>query len=153
MSAYVVNDETISVLVDAFEQYTDRYNDYDFYPKQKGWLIDLDKERQAMGQALLDYNYKSVNYRYNEYEKPRKFKYISLDDSHKLNVVFGCIQCYNYQACEPDDYYESAIYKNLQRLKENMLRRICEREGELEWGHDSVAIDEETTNNERWTLL
>ena len=152
MSAYVVNDETISVLVDAFERFTDRDREYDFYPKEKGWLIDLNKERQAMGQALLDYNYKSVNYRYNENEKPRKFVYRCLEDSYKLNIIIGCIHCYNYQACEPDDYYESIIYKNLQRLKEIMLDRICQRDGEMTWGYEPDESDN-ISDDGQYTLL
>lgn len=136
MSAYVVNDATISVLVDGFMNYSDRFNEYKFYKAPKGWLIDINEERQAIGQALLDYNYKSVNYRYGEDEKPRKFQYRVVKDSYKLNRLVGCIHCYNYQACEPDDYYESDVYKGLQTLKALILDRVAEREGELEWGVD-----------------
>lgn len=133
MSAYVVNDATISVLVDGFINYCGL--DIPFY-QSRGWLIDVYQERQEIGQKLLDYNYKSVNYRYNEDNKPRKFVYKEVPESYKYNILLGCINCYNYQACEPDDYYESDIYKGLQELKEKMLRRIAEKEGELEWGVD-----------------
>lgn len=134
MSAYVVSDATISVLVDGFMNYGDIYAPYTFYEAPKGWIIDINEERQAIGQALLDYNYKSVNYRYGEDEKPRKFMYEVVPESYKLNRLVGCIHCYNYQACEPDDYYESDIYKALQQLKTNILDREAKKYGELEWG-------------------
>lgn len=138
MSAYIVDDETISVLVKALEIYNVKYK-ADNYEEPKGWLIDLNEERNKIGQSLLDQNYKSVNYRYDEGTKSHKFeyKYVPILVDNKLNtgLILGCIQCYEYQACETEDYFESKIHYSLKRLKDAMLERYIKNDGyEIAWG-------------------
>ena len=133
MSAYIVSNETISALVRGFEIYNTRLL-ADDYIQNTSWIIDLNEERQKMGQALLNLNTKSVNYRYNEDEPAPKFEFKDVEVNPC--IIYGCIQCYNYQTCELDDYYQSQVYKSLQDLKENMLKRVVEDQyGEYPWGY------------------
>jgi len=87
VSAYIVNDETISVIVKGFVEYDVDYTADDYRP-----------DRCSIGQSLLNQNYKSVNYRYNESTKPHSFQYTNININE--GMLLGCIDCYEYQACE-----------------------------------------------------
>lgn len=148
MSAYVVDNKTISALAKAFEQYEVRYeaeNYVDTNPFKTNAFVDLGALRHDIGQSLLDQNYKSVNYRYSEDTPtpPFTFEDVDIDEG----VVYGCIRCYNYQACETDDYFDSYIFKSLEQLKAKMLERLIRRCGMSTdgWGYpvDDYEPDEE----------
>ena len=142
MSAYIVSMETISAIVEAFQIYNTKYHAPDYKP-QTGWMISLNKERQDIGQSLLNQNYASVNYRYGEDTEPEKFVFVDV----KVNpaIIYGCIRNYNYQACETDDYFDSEVYKSLEDLKENMLERIIKNQyGEIPYGYPEPEIEEES---------
>ena len=133
MSAYIVNDKTVSVIVKAFEIYniTHYSNDCNEF---------IEKKRQAIGQRLVDQNYRSVNCRYREYDPPHKFAFtdINLMVNGKLDtgLIVGCIDCYNYQACETDDYWQSHIYHSLRWLKDTILNQYIKQDGfEKSWGY------------------
>lgn len=140
MSAYVVNDETISVLVKAFEIYGIDYRADDYQPPN-GWIVNLNEERKRIGQSLLKQNYKSVNYRYREDEKPREFEYKDVDlvsnGSLDTGLIFGCIECYECQADETKEYEQSRIHESFVRLKGAMLERYIDQSGhEIKWGYN-----------------
>jgi hypothetical protein len=136
MSAYICDNKTISAIVEGVLNYGGR--DYEFkaegYKPATGWLIDLNEQRKAIGQALLEQNYRSVNYCYDENEPTPKFTF----EEVKINpsIVVGCIRNYEYQACETPDYYETELHKSLERLKTCILYRVCEQHyGEMPWGY------------------
>ena len=133
MSAYIVNDKTVSVIVKAFEIYniTHYSNDCNEF---------IEKKRQAIGQRLVDQNYRSVNYRYIDQMTSHKFAFtdINLMVNGKLDtgLIVGCIDCYNYQACETDDYWQSHIYHSLRWLKDTILNQYIKQDGfEKSWGY------------------
>lgn len=127
MSAYIVDNETISALAKAFDVYEVSYKADNFVNTNNGIFVNVGRLRRDIGQSLLDQNYKSVNYRYNEDTPTPKFEYedVEIDEG----IVNGCIDCYNYQACETDDYFESDIYRSMLRLKNKMLERLIIRCG------------------------
>lgn len=133
MSAFIVNDETIHVIVKGFEKYETLYFKFEAegYKRPVQVIIDVEEIRNGIGQALLEQNYKSVNYRYREETETPTYKY---DSSEKFNfndgLLLGCIDCYIYQACETDDFFESKLYKSLLKLKDAMLRKMIEAKGE-----------------------
>ena len=135
MSAYIVNMETISVIADAFSKYGIAYKGEYYEPPACAWLIDIDDERRRIGQSLLCQNYASVNYRYSEDESAPDFEYKEVE--WDFGTLLGCIQCYEYQACETPDYYESEIHKSLDEMKKDMLPRIIEGvlHQEIPWGY------------------
>lgn len=141
MSAYICDNKTISALAKAFEQYETRERgfDADDYEKPTGWIIDVMGIRNAVGQSLLNQNYRSVNYRYDEYTSTPKFQFedVPIDEG----IVYGCIRCYEYQACETDDYFESKIHKSMNWLKAEMLKRLIRKCGMDTdgWGYPEEA--------------
>lgn len=140
MSAYVVDDKTISVLVKAFEVYhVDYCGEGYIAPSYMGIIFNMADIRKAIGQNLLDHNYRSVNYRYNEEEQAREYQYEDLPIDEGL--VYGCISNYIYQACEVDDFFESDVYKSLQNLKDGLLKRLITEKGQkMYWGYDGIEM-------------
>lgn len=134
MSCYVVDYETISVIVKGFEMYGVDY-EAENYVRPIQIIIVLNELRNAIGQSLLDQNYKSVNYRYNEDTQTPKFEYKDLNVNP--GMILGCIECYEYQACETDGYFNSAIHWSLVNLKEAMLKRYIKNDGyKIPYGYD-----------------
>lgn len=140
MSAYVVSMETISVLVKGFEIYGVDYK-AENYEKPIQIIIDMNELRKEIGQSLLDQNYKSVNERYGENELVTpEFVYKDLDVD--AGMIYGCMQCYEYQACETDDYFESKLHCSLMRLKDAMLKRYIRNENlKIPYGYNGFDID------------
>lgn len=135
MSAYIVSDNTIHALVKAFEIYgVELKTDYKGIGGS-GWIFDAQEQRNAVGQRLVDQNWASVNYRYGESNEPEPYEYNDIDVTE--GDILGCIQCYNYQACETDDYYEGDIYNATVKLRNAMLERFIKNAGqEICWGLD-----------------
>ncbi len=134
MSAYIVNNETIHAIVKGFEMYNAEYR-AEGYKKPIQIIIDLQELRNGIGQSLLNQNYKSVNYRYSE--ETATPKYIYQDVKVNEGIILGCINCYIYQACETNDFFESDLYNSLVELKEAMLKRMIEAKGyEIPWGYE-----------------
>ena len=138
MSAFICDMETISVLAKAFVTYN-----VDFiaegYEKPIQVIINFRELYDGIGQALLEQNYRSVNDRYNEDTKTPKFKYADVEIDE--GIVYGCIACYNYQACETADYFESDLYGSLLRLKDKLLERMLRQKGlAAPYGHGGHDI-------------
>ena len=91
---------------------------------------------------MLDQNYKSVNQRYSENELVTpEFIYKDLDID--AGMIYGCIKCYEYQACETDDYFESKLHFSLMRLKDAMLKRYIRNENlKIPYGHNGYDMEE-----------
>ena len=133
MSAYIVNDKTIHAIVKGFEMYKAEY-------RAKGYkepiqiIIDLQEIRNGIGQSLLNQNYKSVNFRYNKNDETPIYNYEDVEINE--GILLGCIDCYIYQACETDDFFESELYKSLVNLKNAMLEKMINAKGyEIPWGY------------------
>ena len=140
MSAYVVDNKTISALAKAFELYGVEYkaeNLKDTNPFGVNWIVDVESLRHDIGQSLLDQNYVSVNYRYSEETETPDFNYEDVEINE--GIVKGCIDCYTYQACETRDFFETDLYKSLVRLKDKLLDRLISKNGyETPWGYESL---------------
>ena len=133
MSAYVCNNQTISVIAKGFCEYG-----ADFYDNSGKRIIEIfvNDMEQKIGQALLEQNVASVNYRYDEEEPAGKFE-MHEDVPCDLGTLLGCINCYDYQACETPDYDKSWIYRSLVQLKDQAVRVYLKRQGmEMPWGID-----------------
>lgn len=138
MSAYIVSNETISVIAKGFFEYGVTYKAEGYYP-----ILSVIMEKREIinniGQSLLNQNYASVNYRYNENAEMPIFDYTDVDIDE--GVVYGCIKEYDYQACETDDYFESDLHASLIRLQEKLLERLLKREGlKAPYGYGSFDI-------------
>lgn len=134
MSAYIVNNKTISAIVKGFRVYNAAFAAED-YKEAASITTGVDITSNAMGQALVNQNYKSVNFRYSRNTETPKYNY----EDVKINegILLGCIDCYEYQACETDDYFNSEIHYSLLRLKNKILKRMIKEKGqEIPWGYE-----------------
>lgn len=100
MSCYVVSDLTISAIVAAMA-------DTDFEPaslkdEKSGVKYNPATCGQIVGQMLLDANYVSVNEYYGKHTRAHEFKLTQKQDGKPftLGEKYGCIECYEYQACQ-----------------------------------------------------
>ena len=133
MSAYIVNNETISVIAKGFVEYGVPFSAKDYLPEVQV-IVNFKKMYEDIGQSLLNENFRSVNFRYTEDTKPTNFEYIEVESNE--GMLLGCIKCYIYQSCETDTFFESDIYNSLLRLKEAMLERFITKQGqEIPWGY------------------
>ena len=145
MSCYVVDKKVIDLMVSWIFDHNDyKAENYSYNGYYGGILLDVNEMRNAIGQSLLDANYDSVNYRYDEDKKAPTYEYSedAMKESLKNKTyeadVYSAIQEYNYQACETDNYFESDLYHTLQNVKEGMLvgllKRVCPNADG--WGFD-----------------
>lgn len=136
MSAYVVNDKTINVIASGFVDLNVEYRNQADEIKDAsfgGVFFDIDEIGQIIATDLLKANYDSVNYRYGENTEPHKIKFEKVD--YNLGELLGCIRCFNYQACEPENWRDSIIYADLQILKDKILENAMKRLGfKIPWG-------------------
>lgn len=134
MSCYVVKNKVIDLMVSWIMSRGISYKAENYhYEGFMGILFERNEMANAIGQSLLDANYDSVNYRYDEDKKAPTYEYSedAMKDSLKNKTyeadVYSAIQEYNYQACETDNYFESDLYHTLQNIKEDMLVRLLKQ--------------------------
>lgn len=133
MSAYVVDNKTITCIAKAFVDYGVEFSDGK--PHTIQIIVDLNKMVQDIGQALLKANYDSVNARYGEDTECPAFEIAEIG-SYNEGTVFGCIDCFEYQACEVDDWDTSPIKASLDRLERKITERLIHKAGyEISWGY------------------
>ena len=133
MSAYIVSNETINTIAWGFVTL-----EVDYYPKNSGHHpireIFVNDTIQKIGESLLQQNYDSVNYRYGDDEKMPKTEFHKPKE-FDLGKLYGCIRCYNYQACETPDYINEEIYESLNALRAAITKKLLTDAGlEIPWG-------------------
>lgn len=114
MSAFVVNDKTISAIVKGFEYYGGAFRCENYSPKNQV-IFNQTAKRHEEGQALKDYDVLAVAIHYSEEFKQIPFRFEDVEINE--GIVVGCIDCFCYQACENPEFYESKLYRSLQGLK------------------------------------
>lgn len=125
MSAYVVDNKCIDILVNAI---VDRYEIDVNVPATHGILVNVNLMRDQVGQALVDENYRSVNYRYGENTIPRDYFYTEPDHKVDSRDILDAIDEYEYQSCETRDWQDTPQYKWLLKLQSAMLQRFVDQE-------------------------
>lgn len=127
MSCFVCDNKTISAIVKGFIEYQVTYSDGKSY--KPDFIILMDKERMRIGQSLLNCNIDAYWERYGkgENENYDTFEYedVEIDEG----IVYGCMKCFEYQACELDDYYRSEIHESLKKLEKRLLERLIRKGG------------------------
>lgn len=127
MSAFVVNDKTISAIVKGFEYYGGVFRCENYSPKNQV-IISQAAKRHEEGQALKDYNVLAVAIRYSEDFKqiPFRFENVEIDEG----TVIGCIDCFIYQAEENPEFPTSELFYSLQSLKDKIIERLVKKVGQ-----------------------
>jgi hypothetical protein len=79
----------------------------------------------ALGGELVAENNASVNARYGENTEPEAYNYTPLQRMENWQaVVLGAIHCYEYQACETEEWEQTFAYAYCQRLRRNITSLI-----------------------------
>lgn len=113
MSAYIVNDNTINAVLG----FADKYD-----------LDDFDcGDLSALGQLLVDENYRSVNHRYGEGDTPHSFVYSRY--TVPATTALQHLSCIEYQLCEPKDWETTLAFRLCARLRKNMVGRLLSELG------------------------
>lgn len=73
-------------------------------------LIDCEESPARVAGLLYTANVESVNQRYNEDEPSDTFAYREVDPLPSPVVIAKSCYCFNYQACEVDDYEKTVAY-------------------------------------------
>jgi hypothetical protein len=91
---------------------------------------------EEIGAALLDENWKSVNYRYRESNESPGFVYFE-NSGPRLTAVeaIKAVHCYEYQACEHPEWESSAAFKFCNDFK-NTLHSYLPGWDAAPWGID-----------------
>lgn len=123
MSAFVVNESHIDVLM----QFATRFRAYRgsnyYYWNGESHKITRDNVSE-LGQKLLDENYKSVNYRYNDNEIPDKYVYKVPSRTYTPVEILKACACLNYQSCEHPEWEESEAYAILETIKSDAINAL-----------------------------
>ena len=120
MSAFVVTDATITGILQAF---TPEYaGDGAFYYHQDEAHY-IGGHEAEVAQKLVDENYRSVNYRYNEAGQAHKFQRRTIRSLTAVEIIKLC-DCYEYQACETSDWRDTEAAAILAVAKSRAIRRL-----------------------------
>ena len=120
MSAFIVGNKHISAMMQAASP---RYpgDTVSYYWNDEPHYFG--GHSQEIGQKLVDENYRSVNYRYNEDTQPETFKNIPQRRFSPVELIKAC-DCYNYQSCETPDWKETEAYAIMQMLRERAIDNL-----------------------------
>lgn len=134
MSAFVVNDQTINVIVKAAAKHLTKRDGrmMAFYQdSETNWMTPTE-----LGQNLLKENYRSVEHRYNDESEDTWKMYKYKDPGHTIThnekhynstdpmMVLKLISCLEYQSCETDDWRETPAYKILKGIENRLISAL-----------------------------
>jgi len=129
MSAFIVSDKHIDAIV-SFA--IDRRASY--YWKTSQSRTDINKENASeIGQKLLDENFRSVNHRYRESDKPSVYKFKRPAARFEAVDILKAIDSLDYQSCETDDWSESEAWSILGGIKDCAIRNLPGYENSNGW--------------------
>ncbi|HEY3478495.1 MAG TPA: hypothetical protein VGL02_06290 [Streptomyces sp.] len=111
MSAWIVADGHIDVLVHALAQY-------------KVVAADLGAGGfRALGQTLWQENHASVNYRYGENTETPRYQLRTTEATLDPIVVLKALRCFNYQSCEHPGWTASTACQLMESLHAAILEQ------------------------------
>ena len=126
MSAFIVDPSLINGILTFVSSDRDEVK---VYKDETELSFKSEKDLQQMAQILMDENYRSVNFRYRSQDKPVaiefKSKYTLKNGGRitSLEVLKAC-DCFDYQACETDDYTNTLAWKIIDTIRGNAIRRL-----------------------------
>lgn len=136
MSCFLVKEETIGVIA-SYAFNNDLVNYGCCYENQINYNT-LAKVAEVLARQNID----SVNCRYGHEDLPGDALYIEgcVVSAAKTMLrhiapedMAKTLNCYSYQACEPDDFFESDAFKIITVCREEILRRLPGYENAVGW--------------------
>ena len=123
MSAFIVTDATISGMLQATTIRNSGSSYYYWRDKPHYFNGHTQENIQAIGQKLVDENYRSINYRYTENVKPHEYVHKEVNDRSAIEIIKLC-NCYRYQTCETDDWEQTEAHAIFDTLRENAISNL-----------------------------
>lgn len=122
MSAFIVSKNHIDAMISSV--------------RTEGIYLDDEqvKDRNRLGQELVNQNYRSVNERYDEKDEPPTYEFKMQYPLQPVQVIKLC-DCYDYQACETNDYRETFASKIVESIRHKAIRNLPGYEN-APWGID-----------------
>ena len=129
MSAYIVSDNQINVIVSWFMDYR---KDNQLWYELNGQYGYMDNEvAPVVAQVLYSQNVHSVNDRYTEQTGDESYKFKPITNAkqaYSLAEIAGAIDGLEYQSCESDDYHQTDAYKLITSMRKHLLKKVQERD-------------------------
>lgn len=120
MSAFIVtNDHINGMLLSIRPHYSGDLCSYEW----NGEIHHMAGNEREIGQKLVDENFRSVNYRYNENDEPYLYSQYYVGDLSWIQVVKLC-HCYIYQTCEHPEWEKSEAFAIVDRLLHRAISRV-----------------------------
>jgi len=116
MSAYVVDDDHIDFLV-SFAIAARLSNE----------------DPQTLGDRLLAQNTRSVNERYRANDVNPSYRFTQFTGPMTSVEVLKACDCYDYQACETDDYDQTEAHELIAKIRSEAIRRLAGY-SDAKWG-------------------
>lgn len=138
MSAYIVSDDHINVIVSYFV--TPIMDDKLWIELDGKYDYMSEDDTPKVAQRLYAQNVRSVDARYDE-ENGGQYQFKLVRDAKHLYSIGEIALALNgleYQSCETDDYNETEAYKLVQAMRKHLLRKIAEQDDADTWHIDEV---------------
>lgn len=136
MSAYVVDDHVLDYILTFFATPNSSY-----YLPSAGTRIDARTvtELTAIGQTLLNENYRSVNRRYRWHRPAHVYSFrrhrlamTGHRNTIALQVLSACA-CLDYQSCETNDWRQTDAHAILEQIKDRAINALAGYDA-AKWG-------------------
>lgn len=125
MSAFIVHPDQVDLLVSAASAW--RILECYHGRGRPGWPgSEEDNHETGIGKALFAANQRSVNARYQDNAAAPDYRWRSLHDTRALApvMVIKACDCFDYQACEVDDYEDSWAAKWIDQLRKHAISKL-----------------------------
>jgi hypothetical protein len=124
MSAFVVpNDHIDALLTFAIAPYT--YGNVSYLVN--GSRIEINRQNVSeIGRILLDENERSVCHRYNDKadDTAASYRFKAWPFTPIAVSILKACDCFDYQACETDDYEQSVAHAIIDAIRKRAMRRV-----------------------------
>ena len=118
MSAFMLSDNHLNALLSFLKKNT----------RHAQWTKD---DLSRYGNVLKHQNNRSVNFRYKTEDKCSEFILKDVVSPSAVQVLKYCA-CYDYQACETDDYKNTEAFEIIQKIRSIAIDKLPGY-GEAEW--------------------
>ena len=136
MSCFLVSDAHISYLLEAARnRLAERHDSFSYYFNGGRTSITCTATQSEMckfGQILKDANMESYNARYGGTDEAEPFVFIRPERIDIVQVLKAC-DCFDYQACETGEYYDSEAFAFVNAIRSYAIHRLPGYD-EAAWG-------------------
>ena len=135
MSAYIVSDKTINVIIDWVATHS-QFDSHLYLSRDEVFNLRDRRDLQRLAEILKAENQRSVNYRYGE-DLPVDSITFQRSPFRRMTAVeiLKLCDCYSYQACECEDWPETRACRILDRIRDRAIYQLPGYD-EAPWGID-----------------